>query len=89
MRGMLASDKKPLRQEWHIGEYHREVRLPFPIMSQHVNVTYDNGVLTVSMPRGERTTPREIRVKKIRGARGQTRGHKGNRGGHIGLEHDS
>ncbi len=89
MRGMLANDKKPLRQEWHIGEYHREIPLPFPIMSQHVNVTYDNGVLTVSMPRGERTTPRKIRVKKIRGARGQTRGHKGNRGSHIGLEHDS
>src|SRR5581483_9548940 len=80
MCGMLASDKKPLKQEWHIGEYHREVRLPFPIMSQHVNVTYNNGVLTVSMPKGEQTTPREIRVKKIRGARGQTRGHVGARG---------
>lgn len=28
MRGMLASDKKPLKQEWHIGEYHRCVRTP-------------------------------------------------------------
>lgn len=83
MRGMLASDKKPLIQEWHIGEYHREVQLPFPVMSQHVNVTYDNGVLTVSMPKGTRTIPREVRVKKIRGARGQTRGHVGRRGSHT------
>ncbi len=89
MRGMLAPDKKPLKQEWHIGEYHREVRLPVPVMSQHANVTYDNGVLTVSMPKGQQTMPREIRVKKIRGARGQTRGHKGNRASHIGLEQDS
>lgn len=77
MRGMLASDKKPLRQEWHIGEYHRELRLPFPVMSQHTNVTYNNGVLTVSMPKGERTTPREVRLKKVRGAWGQRRGHSG------------
>ncbi len=77
MRGMLASDKKPLKQEWHIGEYHRELRLPFPIMSQHVNVTYSNGVLTVSMPKGEQTTPRQVRVQKIGAARGQTRGHSG------------
>lgn len=89
MRGMLARDKRPLKQEWHIGEYHREVRLPFPVMSQHVNVTYDNGVLTVSMPKGDKTIPREIRVKKIRGARGQTRGHKGRAGSHIGLEQDA
>lgn len=77
MRGMLASDKKPLREEWHIGVYHRELRLPFPVMSQHVNVTYSNGVLTVSMPKGDHTTPREIRVKKVQSARGQTRGHSG------------
>lgn len=88
MRAMLASDKKPLKQEWHIGEYHREVRLPFPIMSQHTNVTYDNGVLTVSMPRGEKTLPREIRVKKIRGARGQTRGHQGRGSSHTGLDQE-
>lgn len=77
MRGMLASDKKPLKQEWHIGEYHRELRLPFPVMSQHTNITYNNGVLTVSMPKGDQTTPREIRVKKVGSAHGQTRGHSG------------
>lgn len=77
MRGMLASDKQPLRQEWHIGEYHRELRLPFTVDTARSNVTYNNGVLTVSMPKSERTTPREIKVKKVKGARGQTRGHSG------------
>lgn len=77
MRGRLGSDKKPLKQEWQIGEYHRELRLPFPIMSQYANATYNNGVLTVSMPKGERTEPRELRVKKVGKARGQTRGHSG------------
>ena len=84
MRGTLGSDKKPLRQEWHIGEYHRELRLPFPVMSQHTNVTYNNGVLTLSMPKGEQTIPRELRVKKIGAARGQTSGHVGRGSGHVG-----
>jgi len=53
------------------------VKLPHPIDSRHVNVTYNNGVLTVSMPKSQHTTPREIKVKKIKGARGQTRGHSG------------
>ncbi len=76
-RGRSARDKKTLIEEWRIGEYHRVVKLPHPIDSRHVNVTYDNGVLTVSMPKSERTTPREINVRKVKGARGQTRGHSG------------
>ncbi len=76
-RGRSARDKKTLIEEWRIGEYHRVVKLPHPIDSRHVNVTYNNGVLTVSMPKSERTTPREINVRKVKGARGQTRGHSG------------
>lgn len=77
MRGKLASDKRPLRQEWRVGEYHRELRLPFTVDSARANVTYDNGVLTVSVPKGHEMTPREIRLRKIKGQRGQTRGHSG------------
>lgn len=77
MRGMLASDKQPLLQEWHIGEYHREVLLPFAVSSARANATYNNGVLTISVPKGDRTAPREMRVKKIGPGRGQTRGHSG------------
>ena len=80
MRGMLGRNQTPLMQEWHIGEYHRVVPLPYPINSQRVNATYNNGVLTLSMPKGEQTTPRTIKVKKVRGARGQTRGHSGRNG---------
>lgn len=77
MRGIMASDKQPLVQEWRIGEYHRELRLPFTVNTARANVTYDNGVLTVSMPKGPEMTPRDIRVKKVKGQRGQTRGHSG------------
>jgi len=79
-RGTLARDKKILRQEWGIGKYHRMLRLPCTVDTMRVNVTYDNGVLTVSMPKGIEMTPREIRVKKLKGPRGQTRGHSGRAG---------
>lgn len=77
MRGKSAGKFKTLIGEWRIGDYQRVVKLPHPIDSRHVNVTYNNGVLTVSMPKSEHTTPREIKVKKVHGARGQTRGHSG------------
>ncbi len=76
-RGTVGSDKQVLRREWGIGKYHRTLRLPFRVDTERVNVTYDNGVLTVSMPKGTEMTPREIRVKKVKGQHGQTRGHSG------------
>jgi HSP20 family protein len=76
-RGTVGRDKQVLRQEWGIGKYHRVLRLPFTVDTARTNVTYDNGVLTVSMPKGLEMTPREIRVKKVKGQHGQTRGHSG------------
>lgn len=76
-RGAVGRDKRILRQEWGIGKYHRMLRLPETVDTGRVNVTYDNGVLTVSMPKGAEMTPREIHVKKVKGPHGQTRGHSG------------
>ncbi len=77
MRGTLGEDKTQLRHEWRIGEYHRTIEFTYPIDSARVNVTYNNGVLTVTLPRGERTTPREIHVGKVESEHGQTQGHSG------------
>lgn len=68
----------PLVQEWEIGEYHRALKLPFPVDSKRANATCNNGVLTVSLPKSEHLTlSRQIKVKKVRAERGQTRGHSG------------
>lgn len=77
LRGITSPDKKPILAEWRIGEYHREVPLPHQIDTDRVNITYNNGVLTVTMPRGTRTDPREIRVVKVNSERGVTQGHTG------------
>lgn len=77
-RGRLGKDKVPLLQEWHIGKYHRVLKLPYSVDSKRANATYNNGVLTVSLPRSEHpTASRQIRVKKVNAERGQTRGHSG------------
>lgn len=77
-RGTLSRDSVALVQEWKIGEYHRVLTLPYAVDSKRANATYSNGVLTISLPRSEHpTASRQIKVKKVKAERGQTRGHSG------------
>ncbi len=76
-RGQRENAAKWYLHEWRVGDYNRMVKLPFPIDSARVNATYDNGVLTLSMPRGTRTTGREIRLQVVGEARGAAIGHRG------------
>jgi HSP20 family protein len=76
-RGSRAESAKWYVHEWRVGDYNRKVKLPHPINSQAVNATYKNGVLTVSMPRGTRTTEREIRLNRLSSAYGGEIGHRG------------
>ncbi len=76
-RGMRADPAKWYVHEWRVGEYNRMVKLPFAIHSDRVNVTYNNGVLTVTMPRGEKTTTRDIRLNTISSGYGELVGHHG------------
>jgi HSP20 family molecular chaperone IbpA len=78
MRGKVGADKTALLHEWHIGEYHRVVKLPFPVDSNRTNATYNNGVLTISMPKSQSPTEAgQLKVKKVKAERGQTRRHSG------------
>jgi HSP20 family protein len=79
MRGMPGPDKKILVREWQVGEYHRSVELPHAVDTERVNVTYNNGVLTIAMPRGARTTPRQLRLMHLDRERGTYQGHSGQR----------
>ncbi len=76
-RGDRAEPAKWYTHEWRVGDYNRMVKLPYAVESERANATYDNGVLTVSMPRGNKTTAREIRLDKIGAAHGEEVGHRG------------
>lgn len=80
-RGERAEPAKWYAREWRIGDYNRKIRLPYPVDAERVNVTYNNGVLTVTMPRGSRTAKRELRLTTRSSAYGGKVGHRGQSAG--------
>lgn len=59
----IEKDGRYLVQECHWGAFSRSVILPTEVDSDGISATIKNGILTVRMPKLERT--RKIRVKKV------------------------
>ncbi|HEY5621088.1 MAG TPA: Hsp20/alpha crystallin family protein [Pontiella sp.] len=55
------------RSERDTGRFVRTVRLPFAVESNKVTAKYENGVLTVYLPRHEATKPKRIEIKASQG----------------------
>jgi len=51
------------RRERPVGQFSREVRLPFEVDPSKTEAAYDRGVLTVRMTRPESVKPRKVTVK--------------------------
>lgn len=58
-----ADDVVCHRAERSTGKFVRTVRLPFAVESDKVTAKYENGVLTVTLPRHEATKPKRIEIK--------------------------
>ena len=58
-----AADAVCHRCERSGGTFVRTVRLPFAVESDKVTAKYENGVLTIVMPRHEATRPKQIEIK--------------------------
>lgn len=70
-----------LLREWSYGPYERTVELPYAVDAMRANVSYGNGVVTVTLPRADRTSGNSIRVQRTGHSRGVVAGHAGGRGG--------
>ena len=70
-----------LVREWSYGPYERTVELPCEVDARRANVTYGNGVLSVTFPKAGATAPARLLVQRTGQARGVTTGHRGSRGG--------
>lgn len=57
VRGMLKELKELLVDEWSVGAYYRDYRLPAPVDASEGVATYGNGVLVVTFPIVERLVP--------------------------------
>jgi len=51
------------RRERVSGEFSRSIQLAFPVDSEKVSASVENGVLRVNLPRAEADKPRKITVK--------------------------
>jgi HSP20 family protein len=70
-----------LLREWSYGPFERTVQLPCTVDATRANLAFGNGVLSVSLPKADRTTTALLGVAPVGHARGMTAGHVGGRGG--------
>ncbi len=50
-------------RERHYGSFQRSLRLPTTPETDKVDAKFDNGVLTISFPKSEKTEPKQIPIK--------------------------
>ncbi|MBI4216717.1 MAG: Hsp20/alpha crystallin family protein [Chloroflexi bacterium] len=60
-------------QERHTGSFSRSLALPGALKTDKAEAVFDNGVLTLTIPKAEESKPKQIRVK----AKGLLEGQKG------------
>lgn len=70
-----------LLREWSYGPYERTVELPRRVDARRANLTYGNGVLSVTFPKSEAMNAGRLVVERTGHTRGMIAGHAGSRGG--------
>jgi len=68
-------------REWSYGPYERTIELPCAVDALRANITYGNGVLSVTFPKVGATNAGRLLVQRTGHARGVAVGHAGSRGG--------
>lgn len=53
-------------QERRYGKFNRSLRFPVTVNSEAVEADYNNGVLTVTVPKAEEVKPRRIAINTVR-----------------------
>ena len=68
IRGETKQEEEQKDKSWHIrehswGAFERSVRLPTTVMAEKAQADFDNGVLTITLPKSEKVKPKTITVK--------------------------
>ena len=68
IQGEVKEDETIEESNYHIrerrtGSFSRSVRFPVPVESDKVEAEFENGVLTLSIPKAEAVKPKRIAVK--------------------------
>ena len=70
-----------LLREWSYGPYERTIDLPCAVDARSANVSYGNGVLSITFRKSASTNAGRVLVQRTGHARGVAAGHRGSRGG--------
>lgn len=68
IKGEMKSDETVEEAKYHVrerryGSFSRSIRFPVMVDSNGVGATYENGVLTLSVPKAEEVKPKRIEIK--------------------------
>jgi HSP20 family protein len=68
LKGEVKADEGVSRdqiiyQERRYGAFHRQIQLPIRVDVDRVEATYDNGILTMRIPKAAEVRPRQIAIK--------------------------
>ena len=77
VRGLLKDIKELLVDEWSVGGYSREVKLPNAVDAKHANLTYGNGVLVIAFPISDKTIPADLTLETVSPDHGERQGYAG------------
>lgn len=59
---MRSDDENVVRMERTFGTFVRTLRLPTSVNENKIGATFDNGVLSVTLPKTEKSKPKEIAI---------------------------
>ena len=68
LRGEMKHAEEKKDQAWHIREQHwgsfeRSIALPTDVRADKANADFENGILTITLPKAEEVKPKTITVK--------------------------
>ena len=68
IRGELKHEEEQKEKAWHMreqrwGSFERSVALPTNVVADRANADFENGILTITLPKAEEAKPRTISVK--------------------------
>ena len=68
LRGEMKHEDEKKEKAWHLreqrwGSFERSVALPTNVVADQANADFENGVLSITLPKAEEAKPRTISVK--------------------------
>ncbi|MGB8984004.1 MAG: Hsp20/alpha crystallin family protein [Anaerolineales bacterium] len=68
LKGNMQHEEEKKDKAWHIreqrwGTFERTVALPTAVVSDRASADFENGILTIKLPKAEEVKPRTINVK--------------------------